>query len=55
MCVITTIVINITDRMGPSLLLPVIHTVTIGIMLNFNGGNNGHIVNTLTCNKNAFQ
>ena len=28
--------------MGLSLILFVIHTVTIGIMLNFKSGNNGH-------------
>ena len=28
--------------MGPSPILSIIHTFTIGTMLNFNGGNNGH-------------
>ena len=27
--------------MGPSSILSVIHTITIGTMLNLNGGNNG--------------
>ena len=28
--------------MGPSPILFAIHSISIGIMLNFNGGNNGH-------------
>ena len=28
--------------MGPLPILSIIHTITIGTMLNFNGGNNGH-------------
>ena len=28
--------------MGPSPVLSIIHIITIGTMLNFNGGNNGH-------------
>ena len=40
--VITTIVIKIMESMGLSPILSIIHTVTIGTMLNFNGGNNIH-------------
>ena len=29
-------------KMGPSPILSIIYTVTIGTMLNFNGGNNEH-------------
>ena len=32
------IVIRITDRMGPKVILSIIHAVTIDIMLNNNGG-----------------
>ena len=36
--------------MGPSNILSVIHTVTIGTMLNNNGGNNnGHELKNVTC------
>ena len=45
MSVITTIVIRIRDRIGDEL----IHIVTIGTMLNFNGGNNGYGLKTFTC------
>ena len=41
------IFIRIADRKGPSLLQSVIHTVTIGTTLNFNGSNNGHGLKTL--------
>ena len=30
--------------MGPLPILSIIHTITIGTMLNFNGGNNGHLL-----------
>ena len=40
--VITTIVIKIMESMGLSSILSIIHTITIGTMLNFNSGNNGH-------------
>ena len=36
------IVIRITDILGASPILSIIHTVTIGTMLNNDGGNNGH-------------
>ena len=36
--------------MGPSPILYVVRTITIGTMLNFNGGYNEHRLN-----KNAFQ
>ena len=39
--VITTIIVRITDRIGPSPILSVIHIITIDTMINFNGGNNG--------------
>ena len=35
--------------MGPSCILPIIHTVTIGTVLNFNGGNNGHGIMIVIC------
>ena len=35
--------------MDPSLILSVIHTITIGTMLNFNGGNNGYGLKYVTC------
>ena len=42
-CSLLILIVNrITDRMDPSSILSVIHTVTIGKMLNFNGGHNGH-------------
>ena len=46
------IAIRITQReMGPSTCptLSVILTATIGTMLNFNGGNNGHMLKIVTC------
>ena len=35
--------------MGQSPILSIIHTVPIGLMLNFNGGNNGHGLKIVTC------
>ena len=35
--------------MGPSPILSVVHTVTVGTMLNLNGGNNGHMLKNVTC------
>ena len=35
------------DRMGPSPILSVIHTVTIGTVFNFNSDNNGHGLNNV--------
>ena len=40
--------------MGLSPILFVIHTVTIGIMVNFNGGNNGHGLKNVTCKQTLF-
>ena len=40
--VITTIVIKMMESMRLSPIPSIIHIVTIGTMLNFNGGNNGH-------------
>ena len=40
---------NNGERMGLSPTLSVIHTVTIGTMLNFNGGNNEHGLRNVTC------
>ena len=42
---------NNREKMGPSAILSVIHTVTIATMLNFNGGNNGHGLKNLTYKK----
>ena len=49
MFVFTAIVIRITDRMYPSPILFIIHTMTLGTMLNFNGDNNGHGLEHVTC------
>ena len=35
--------------MGPLPILSVIHTITIGTMLNFNCGNNGHGLQNVAC------
>ena len=44
---------NNRGKMDPSPILSVIHAITIGItisiMLNFNGGNNGHELQYVTC------
>ena len=37
------------DRMGPSHILSLIHTVAIGTMLNNNDGNNGHGLENVRC------
>ena len=34
--------------MGPSPILSIIQTITIGTVVNFNGGNNGHGLKNLT-------
>ena len=57
---LSSIVIRVTDTIGPSPILSVIHTITIGRMLNVKGGNYGHGLKNVTCkqtliNKNAFQ
>ena len=36
-------------QMGPSPILPVSHTITIGIVLKFNSGNNEHKLKNVTC------
>ena len=38
---------NNRKKMGSSVFLSIIHTITIGTILNFNGGNNGHGLKTL--------
>ena len=38
-------------KMVPSPILSFNHTVSFGIMLNFNGGNNGHGLKTLRVNR----
>ena len=35
--------------MGQSSILSIIHTVTIGALLNFSSGNNGHGMKSVTC------
>ena len=35
--------------MDLSSILSIIHTITIGTMRNFNGGNNGHGLKNVTC------
>ena len=49
MSIIIFIVIRITDRMGPLLILFIIHTITIDAMPNFNGRGNG--LETLRVNR----
>ena len=49
--IITTVVIRIMDRVGPSPILDVIQTITIGTMLNVYGDNNGHCLKTLRVNR----
>ena len=39
---------NNGEKMSPSPILSVIHRVTIGTMLNFNGDNNGHGLKNVT-------
>ena len=46
---LSVIVIRITDRMGPSPIVTVIHTITIDTMLSFNYRNNGHGLKNVTC------
>ena len=43
------------EKMGPLAILPFIHTATVGTMLNFNGGNDGHGLKTLRVNKTLNQ
>ena len=45
------IVIRITDRMGPKVILSIIHAVTIDTMPNNNGGNNGHGLKAIRVNR----
>ena len=45
---------NIGERIGLSPILSVIHVIIIGIMLNANGGNNGHGLRNVTCEQ-AFK
>ena len=45
---------NYGEKMGLSLILSVIHTITIGTMLNFNGGNPGHGLKTLRVNRPLY-
>ena len=40
--------------MGPSPILSVIHVITFGTMLNFNGGNNEHGLKYVTCKQTFF-
>ena len=35
--------------MDPSPILSIIHTITIGTMINFNGSNYGHGLKNVTC------
>ena len=51
MSVILSIVIRIMDRIDPSPILSIIHTATIGIMLNNNVDNNRHGLKTLHVNR----
>ena len=49
MAIIIYIVIRITNRMGPLLILFIIHTITIDAMPNFNGRDKG--LKTLRVNR----
>ena len=42
------------DKMGPSTMLTVIHIVTIGKMLNNNGGNNWNRLKNITCKQTLW-
>ena len=48
MPVISFIIIRITDERGDG---PIIYTVPIGTMINFNDGSNGHSLKTLHVNR----
>ena len=37
------------EKMGPSPILSIIYAVSIGIMPNFKGGNNGYGLKNVTC------
>ena len=41
--------------MGPSPILPINNTITIGAVLNFNGGNNGPWLKTSRVNRPSRQ
>ena len=41
--------------MGQSPILSIIHSVTIGTLLSFNGGNNGHELENVTCKQILIQ
>ena len=49
--VILLIVIRIIDRVGQSPVLAIIHTITIGTMLNFNDGNNVQWLNNVALDR----
>ena len=49
MSVILFIVIRIKNRRVGRLILCDLHTITLGTMLNNNGGNNGHGLKNVTC------
>ena len=40
---------NNGQKMGPSNILSVIHTITVGKILDFNGGKNRHGIKNVTC------
>ena len=42
--IVLMVMVWITDRIGPSSILSIIHTVTIGTMLNNKGDKNGHVM-----------
>ena len=53
-CILVSIVIRMTGKMGPSLILPVFHTVTIGTILKNYGSNNGHGLKTSRAKTDLF-
>ena len=46
---------NNREKICPSPILSVLHTITIGTILNFNGGNNGHKLKTLHVNRTLWK
>ena len=53
-CILVFINIKIADRIGPSPILLIINTITIGTMLNNNSSNIGHGLQNVTC-KQTFR
>ena len=50
-CVLLIVISNNRDKMGSTPVLWVVHAVTVGTLLKFNGGNNRHELKTLHVNR----